>query len=133
MCPASTNNLVLEVETSTDEEVSRALVVNLQRNLNSSGALRASNAKADDIGCSSLSETKGDGILLYTLLLAFIQSGAAKSLIDAIGAMFASSKHKDLRLTLRINHKCIQITPEDVKGETADSLVKRIETEVANQ
>lgn len=130
MCPASANNLVLEIESSISEEVSRALVVNLQGNLNSTGVLRATNAKGDQVSNSPLSERKGDGMLLYALLLAFIQSGAAKSLIDAIRAMFASSKDKHLKLTLQIKNKRIPITADDVNDEEGDKIVKTIEAEV---
>jgi len=131
MCPASAKNLVLAIESPTSADGLRASVVNLQRNLNSTGVLRATSAKGEQNTVSSLSESKGEGMLLYALVLAFIQTGAAKSLIDAIRAMFASSKDRNLKLTLQINDKHIPITADDVTGDDGDKIVKTIEAEIA--
>jgi hypothetical protein len=131
MIPVNTDKIILKIDSSISEELSRSMIVNLQNNLNSTGTLRATNMVNDHISGSSAIENKGDGMLLYALALAFIQSGAAKSLIDAISALFSSSKDKNLKLTLRINSKDIPITATNVKGEQSEMLLKQIEAEIS--
>jgi hypothetical protein len=79
---------------------------------------------------SDKSEMKSDLTLLYTLVLAFVQTGAAKSLIEAIRAALSGAQDRATRIILEINDTPIAIKSRHLTDDEARDLVARIEEEL---
>ena len=120
------------VDPSLDPTSSRNLVLRLQQQLNATGCIRAIPASSNDPPNVADLEYKSDAMLLYTLILAFVNTGAAKSLIDAVRAVVSGSHDKGSAITIRINGKPIHLGGSRLNDDEARALIADIEKQVGS-
>lgn len=109
----------------------RMLTSNFQKSLNMSSSIRASSMSGPSRPPTDEGEKKGDLVMLYTLALAFVQTGAAKVLIDALRAAFSSFHNTNLRAVLKLNNTQIEITADNLSAGQLQDLIDRINRAMA--
>jgi hypothetical protein len=105
------------------------MALNLLQNLNSTGSIRATNARAKTKPLED-EELKSDGMLLQTVILTFIKAGAATALIKSMAAMFKTSRDKELKVIVESKGKKVSVSGRDLGAEDFASLVRLLESEV---
>lgn len=109
----------------------RMLTSNFQRSLNTSSSVRASSVSGSSLPPMGEDEKRGDLVMLYTLALAFVRTGAAKVLIDALRAAFSSFHSTNLRAVLKLNNTEIEITADNLSAGQLQDLIDRINRAMA--
>jgi hypothetical protein len=126
---AQNESLALTVESLAGEAESRRMAVNLIQNLNSTGSIRATNARAQKEQTADYEELKSDGLLMQTIMLTFVKAGAATTLIKSLAAMFKNSRDKELKATIKTKGRSFSITARELGSSDFESLVRMLESE----
>jgi hypothetical protein len=122
-------SLSLTIHSSTENDESTRMSTNLLQNINSTGTIRATNAHVQEEHVDD-QESKSDGVLLGTLIVTFVKAGSATALINALVALFKSSRDKELKATIKANGKTLEVSAHDLNGSDFQALVKGLEQEI---
>ena len=104
-----------------DPMVLRKRVESLRKNLEVAG-VRVTAHRGHEPAQNNEFEHKSDAVTLYTLALTFLTSGAAVAVVNALRATFEAAHSANLKATLTVGNRSMEISGEHLAGSEAQKL-----------